>query len=130
MAEVGEMDEEARRLLKVFAGSLDRNRSDPLDWQRFYDFVIYVSRHAPASAETVGHALVQEGLDWDHVEPYALFCKHGVELLRRAGETPSRGAMAPKKAAKARLSKKPVSKERLKRRASSRARRPTENKEA
>jgi hypothetical protein len=38
--------------------------------------------------------------------------------------------MAPKKAAKARLSKKPVSKERLKRRASSRARRPTENKEA
>jgi len=112
MAGVGELDDEARRLLKVFAGSLDRNRSDPLDWQRFYDFVIYVSRHTSASAETVGHALVQEGLDWDHVEPYALFCKHGVELLRRAGETPSPGAVAPKKVSKARLSKKPVSRER------------------
>jgi hypothetical protein len=122
MAEFSEMDEEARRLLKLFAGSLDRNRSQPLDWERFYDFVIYVSRHTPASAETVGHALVQEGLDWDHVEPYALFCKHGVELLRRAGETPPPEAAAPKKAPKAQLSKKPVSTGRLKRRAASRKR--------
>ena len=122
MAEFSEMDEEARRLLKLFAGSLDRNRSQRLDWERFYDFVIYVSQHTSASAETVGHALVQEGLDWDHVEPYALFCKHGVELLRRAGETPPAEAAASKKARKAQLSKKPVSTGRLKRRAASRKR--------
>ena len=34
MAESSEMDEGARRLLKLFAGSLDRNRSQPLDWER------------------------------------------------------------------------------------------------
>jgi hypothetical protein len=32
----------------------------------------------------VGHALVQNGLDWDEAEPFMLFYKHVVELLPQA----------------------------------------------
>jgi hypothetical protein len=55
----------------------------PLDWQRFYDFILYAFGHEPPSAEAVGHALVQNGLDWDEAEPFMLFYRHAVELLQR-----------------------------------------------
>lgn len=81
MAEL--MDAEARRLLTAFSGSLNRTDPEPLDWQRLYEFILYAFRHSPQSSEAVGHALVQDGLDWDEVEPFVLFYGHAMELLER-----------------------------------------------
>ncbi len=83
-----DMDEEARRLLKDFATHLNRTVPQPerSEWPRLYDFIIHVARRGAPSAESVGHALVQEGLDWDEVEAYVLFYEHAVELLRHAEE--------------------------------------------
>jgi hypothetical protein len=66
------MDLEARRLLTTFATTLTRLAPQPLDWQRFYEFVLYAFRHAPQTAEAVGHALVQDGLAWEEAEPFVL----------------------------------------------------------
>ena len=77
------IDAEGRRLLADFARRLNRLDPQPLDWQRFYDFILYAFGHEPPSAEAVGHALVQNGLDWDEAEPFMLFYKHAVELLER-----------------------------------------------
>jgi len=60
-----------------------RDRRSGLDWQRFYDFILYAFGHEPASAEAVGHALAQNGLDWDEAESFMLFYRHAVELLQR-----------------------------------------------
>ncbi len=81
------MDAEARRLLTLFTGGLDRLDPKPLDWQRFYEFVLYAFRHSIQSAEAVGHALVQDGLDWEEAEPFVLFYTHGIELLEREAAT-------------------------------------------
>ena len=82
-----DMDAEARRLLNGFASGLNRLDPQPLDWQRFYEFVLYAFRHSIQSAEAVGHALVQDGLDWEEVEPFVLFYTHGIELLEREAAT-------------------------------------------
>jgi hypothetical protein len=58
------MDVEARRLLVIFSRSLNRLEPQPLDWQRFYEFILYAFRHSPQAPEVVGHALVQDGLAW------------------------------------------------------------------
>ena len=73
----------SRRLLAEFSANLNRLDPQPLDWERFYDFVLYAFDHEPPSAEAVGHALVQNGLDWDAAEPFMLFYRHAVELLQR-----------------------------------------------
>jgi hypothetical protein len=73
----------SRRLLTAFSANLNRLDPQPLDWQRFYDFILYAFGHEPPSAEAVGHALVQNGLDWDEAEPFMLFYRHAVELLLR-----------------------------------------------
>ena len=77
----------SRRLLTAFSANLNRVDPQPLDWQRFYDFILYAFGyafgHEPPSAEAVGRALVQNGLDWDEAEPFMLFYKHAVELLQR-----------------------------------------------
>ena len=84
------MNSEARRLLTEFAISLTRLDPRPLDWQRFYEFVLYAFRHAPQTAEAVGHALVQDGLAWDEAEPFVLFYTRAIELLEReVATTPS-----------------------------------------
>jgi hypothetical protein len=84
------MDAGARRLLTAFATGLNRLDPQPLDWQHFYEFVLYAFRHAPQTAEAVGHALVQDGLEWDEAEPFMLFYLHAVELLgREVATTPS-----------------------------------------
>jgi len=75
------MDLEARRLLTAFATTLTRLAPQPLDWQRFYEFVLYAFRHAPQTAEAVGHALVQDGLAWEEAEPFVLFYTRAIELL-------------------------------------------------
>ena len=85
MAEV--MDAEARRLLAAFSRRLNRPDPDPLDWQRLYEFILYTFWHSPPSSEAVGHALVQEGLDWDEAEPFMLFYGHAMELLEREAAT-------------------------------------------
>ena len=79
------LEPESRRLLTAFSANLNRLDPQPLDWQRFYDFILYAFGHEPPSAEGVGHALVQNGLDWDEAEPFMfmLFYKHAVELLQR-----------------------------------------------
>lgn len=81
------MDAEARRLLTAFAGRLNRLDPQPLDWQRFYEFILYAFRHAPQTAEAVGHALVQDGLAWEEAEPFVLFYAHAMELLERQAAT-------------------------------------------
>lgn len=82
------MDAEAQRLLQDFATNLNRTVPQPelAEWPRLYDFIIHVSRRQAPSAEAVGHALVQAGLDWEEIEPYVIFYGHAVELLRRAQE--------------------------------------------
>ena len=77
------LEVKSRRLLTEFSANLNRLDPQPLDWQRFYDFILYAFGHEPPSAEAVGHVLVQNGLDWDEVEPFMLFYKHAVELLLR-----------------------------------------------
>ena len=77
------LEVESRRLLTAFSANLNRLDPQPLDWQRFYDFILYAFGHEPPSAEAVGHALVQNGFDWDDAEPFMLFYKHAVELLQR-----------------------------------------------
>jgi hypothetical protein len=57
---------------------------EPAEWPRLYDFIIHVTRRQAPSAEAVGHALVQAGLDWEEIEPYVIFYGHAVELPRRA----------------------------------------------
>jgi hypothetical protein len=81
------MDREARRLLAAFSGSLNRPDPVPLDWQRLYEFILHAFRHSPQSSEAVGHALVQDGLDWDEVEPFVLFYGRAMELLEREAAT-------------------------------------------
>jgi hypothetical protein len=82
------MDAEARRLLAGFAGRLNRLEDpQPGDWQRLYEFILYAFRHAPQSAEAVGHALVQDGLEWDEAERFLLFYTHAIELLERETAT-------------------------------------------
>jgi hypothetical protein len=82
------MDAEAQRLLQDFATNLNRTVPQPelAEWPRLYEFIIHVSRRQAPSAEEVGHALVQAGLDWEEIEPYLIFYGHAVELLRRAQE--------------------------------------------
>lgn len=83
-----EMDAEAQRLLNDFMTHLDRTvpQPEPAEWPRLYEFILHVTRRQPPSAETVGHALVQAGLDWDEIEPYVIFYRRAVELLERARE--------------------------------------------
>lgn len=80
-----DMDAEAQRLLRDFATHLNRTvpQPEPAEWPRLYDFIIHVTRGQAPSAEAVGHALVQAGLDWEEVEPYVTFYRHAVELLER-----------------------------------------------
>ena len=78
------LEPESRRLLTAFSVNLNRLDPQPLDWQRFYDFILCAFAHEPPSADAVGHALVQNGLDWDEAEPFMLFYKHAVELLLQA----------------------------------------------
>jgi hypothetical protein len=54
---------------------------------RFHEFVLYAFRHAPQTAQPVGHALVHAGLEWDETEPFVLFYTRAVELLEREGAT-------------------------------------------
>lgn len=77
------LEVKSRRLLSEFSANLNRLDPQPLDWQRFYDFILYAFDYEPPSAEAVGHALVQNGLDWDAAEPFMLFYRHAVELLQR-----------------------------------------------
>jgi len=77
------LEVKSRRLLTAFSANLNRLDPQSLDWQRFYDFILYAFGHEPASAEAVGHALAQNGLDWDEAEPFMLFYRHAVELLQR-----------------------------------------------
>ena len=77
------LEVKSRRLLTEFSANLNRLDPQPLDWQRLYDFILYAFDHEPPSAEAVGHALVQNGLDWDAAEPFMLFYRHAVELLQR-----------------------------------------------
>jgi hypothetical protein len=92
----------SRRLLTALSANLNRVDPQPLDCQRFYDFTLYAFGHLcafghePPSAEAVGRALVQNGLDRDEAEPFMLFYKHAVELLQRQ-------AMLARKAPPARL---------------------------
>ena len=81
------MDDEARRLLAAFSRALNRLDPQPLDWQRFYEFILYAFRHSPQTSEAVGHALVQDGLDWDEAEGFVLFYTHAIELLEREAAT-------------------------------------------
>jgi hypothetical protein len=81
------MDVEARRLLTAFSGRLNRLDPQPGDWQRFYEFVLYAFRHAPQTAEGLGHALVQDGLGWEEAERFVLFYSHAIELLEREAAT-------------------------------------------
>jgi len=81
------MDVEARRLLTAFSGRLNRPDPQPGDWQRFYEFVLYAFRHAPQTAEGLGHALAQDGLDWEEAERFVLFYNHAIELLGREAAT-------------------------------------------
>ena len=77
------LESESRRLLTAVSANLNRLDPQPLDWQRFYDFILYAFGHQPPPAEAVGHAQVQNGLDWDEAEPFMLFYRHAVELLLR-----------------------------------------------
>ncbi len=81
------MDAEVRRLLTTFSRSLNRLDPQPVDWQRFYEFVLYAFRHSPQTSEAVGHALVQDGLDWEEAEGFVLFYTHAIELLERETAT-------------------------------------------
>jgi hypothetical protein len=98
------MDAEANRLLKDFATHLNRTvpQPEPSEWPRLYDFIIHVTRRQAPSAEAVGHALIQEGLDWDEVEPYVTFYGRGVALLGRARDTAIARAAARRPAMKKR----------------------------
>jgi hypothetical protein len=94
------MDPEAQRLLKDFATHLNRTvpQPEPAEWPRLYDFIIHVTRRQAPSAEAVGHALVQTGLDWEEIEPYVIFYGRAVALLGRAQEKAvTRGAPAAKR---------------------------------
>ena len=52
------LEVKSRRLLTEFSANLNRLDPQPLDWQRFDDFILYAFDHEPPSAEAVGHALV------------------------------------------------------------------------
>jgi len=80
---IAPMDAQARSLLTAFTQSLTRNNPQPMDWERFSEFILYAYRHAPQTSEAVGHALVQDGLDWDEAEPFVLFHRHATRLLER-----------------------------------------------
>ncbi len=71
------LEPESRRLLTAFSANLNRLDPQPLDWQRFYDFILYAFGHEPPSAEAVGYALVQNGLDWDEAEPFTVLQARG-----------------------------------------------------
>jgi hypothetical protein len=77
------LEPESRRLLTAFSANLNRLDPQALDWQRFYDFILDAFGHEPPSAEALGHALVQNGLDWDEAEPFMLFYRHDRVLRDR-----------------------------------------------
>ena len=41
------LEGESRRLLTAFSANLNRLDPQPLDWQRFYDFILYAFGHEP-----------------------------------------------------------------------------------
>ena len=45
------LEPESRRLLAAFSANLNRLDPQPLDWQRFYDFILCAFGHEPPSAE-------------------------------------------------------------------------------
>jgi hypothetical protein len=80
------LEPESRRLLTAFSANLNRWDPQPLDWQRFYDFILYAFGHEPPSAEAVGHALVQNGLDWaSHGHPNSTRGAYGRNRLDNQG---------------------------------------------
>jgi hypothetical protein len=110
------MKAEARRLLTTFTRSLNRANPQPADWERFSEFILYAYRHAPQTSEAVGHALVQDGLDWEEAEPFVLFHQHATRLLVREADAQAQNAIPSKRAPAAR-------KPRVRRRRTKRSRR-------
>ena len=55
------------------------------------------TRHAPQAFDAVGHALVEDGLDWEEAEPFVLFHQHATRLLEReaAARAHKAGATTP-----------------------------------
>lgn len=107
------MDAGARQLLTAFSRTLNRLDPQPLDWQRFYEFILYAFRHSPQTSEAVGHALIQDGLDWDEAEGFVLFYTHAIELLEREAATaPTRGARKRVKKSASRAGRKPRARKR------------------
>jgi hypothetical protein len=106
------IDAEGRRLLADFSRHLNRLDPQPLDWQRFHEFVLYAYRHSPQPSEAVAHALVQDGLDWQEAEGFVLFYTHAIELLEReTATTPvSRAGRATRRRPRAR--RKPTARKR------------------
>ena len=106
------MDAEGRRLLTAFSRRLNRLDPRPLDWQRFYEFVLHAYRHSPQPSEAVAHALVQDGLDWPEAEGFVLFYTHAIELLER--ETATAPAARPRRAIRRRprAGRKPTARKR------------------
>jgi hypothetical protein len=81
------IDPEGRRLLTAFSRGLNRLDPQPLDWQRFYEFILHAFRHSLQPSEAVGRAPVQDGLDWEEAEGFVLFYTHAIELLARETAT-------------------------------------------
>ncbi len=78
------LEPESRRLLTAFSANLNRLDPQPLDWQRFYDFILYAFGHEPPSGTRLSRSL---------------FYKHAVDLLLRQAtlarkDTDSKDAIA------------------------------------
>lgn len=78
------MDAEARTMLHRFVHSLNQDMPHPLDWQRFYDFIIYSFQRGAFPVDDIQAVLEEEGLRVERTKDRLLsFYEHGVDLLAR-----------------------------------------------
>ena len=78
------MDATGRDMLHAFVEALNKGAPHPLDWQRFYDFVIYAHGLERAyRVEEVRAILIEEGLTGERARRFAQFYEDGLALLRR-----------------------------------------------
>ncbi len=81
------MDTRGRDMLHRFVGALNRGAPHPLDWQRFYDFIIYAHglEHA-YRVDEVRAILTGEGLTGEEARRFIYLYDDGLALLRRYDE--------------------------------------------
>jgi hypothetical protein len=81
------VDQHTRERLQEFADAANKDTLHPLDWRRFFDFIIHVHRAVPRAEEgELRDSLTASHLPARNVDRLVSLYTHGLDLLRRYDE--------------------------------------------